>query len=44
MRLYWPDTAEEAETVMSKIWDIYYTLFRTINKRLPGLITMLELG
>jgi FKBP12-rapamycin complex-associated protein len=35
--------SEEAETVMNKIWDIYYTVFRRINKQLPGLTT-LELG
>ncbi len=35
--------SEEAETVMNKIWDIYYTVFRRINKQLPAL-TKLELS
>lgn len=34
---------EEAETAMNKAWDIYYTVFRRINKQLPAL-TKLELG
>jgi FKBP12-rapamycin complex-associated protein len=34
---------EEAETVMNKAWDIYYTVFRQINKQLPAL-TRLELS
>jgi FKBP12-rapamycin complex-associated protein len=33
---------EEAETAMNKAWDIYYTVFRRINKQLPAL-TKLEL-
>ncbi|KAL3925177.1 MAG: hypothetical protein SGILL_000585 [Bacillariaceae sp.] len=33
---------EEAETAMNKAWDIYYTVFRRINKQLPAL-TRLEL-
>ena len=34
---------EEAETAMNKAWDIYYTVFRRINKQLPAL-TKLELA
>lgn len=34
---------EEAETAMNKAWDIYYTVFRRINKQLPAL-TKLELS
>lgn len=34
---------EEAETAMNKAWDIYYTVFRRINKQLPAL-TKLELN
>jgi len=34
---------EEAETAMNKAWDIYYTVFRKINKQLPTL-TKLELN
>lgn len=34
---------EEAETAMNKAWDIYYTVFRRINKQLPAL-TRLELS
>ena len=34
---------EEAETSMNKAWDIYYTVFRRINKQLPAL-TRLELS
>jgi len=34
---------EEAETAMNKAWDIYYTVFRRINKELPAL-TKLELS
>ncbi|KAL3924907.1 MAG: hypothetical protein SGILL_000756 [Bacillariaceae sp.] len=34
---------EEAETCMNKAWDIYYTVFRRINKQLPAL-TRLELS
>lgn len=34
--------SEEAETAMNKAWDIYYTVFRWINKQLPAL-TKLEL-
>lgn len=33
---------EEAETAINKAWDIYYTVFRRINKQLPSL-TKLEL-
>jgi serine/threonine-protein kinase mTOR len=33
---------EDAETAMNKAWDIYYTVFRRINKQLPAL-TKLEL-
>ncbi len=33
---------EKAETAMNKAWDIYYTVFRRINKQLPAL-TKLEL-
>jgi FKBP12-rapamycin complex-associated protein len=35
--------SEEAETAMNKAWDIYYTVFRWINKQLPAL-TKLELN
>ena len=35
--------SEEAETAMNKAWDIYYTVFRWINKQLPAL-TKLELS
>lgn len=34
---------EEAESAMNKAWDIYYTVFRRINKQLPSL-TKLELS
>lgn len=34
--------SEEAETAINKAWDIYYTVFRRINKQLPSL-TKLEL-
>lgn len=34
---------EEAETAMFKAWDIYYSVFRQINKQLPAL-TKLELS
>lgn len=34
---------EKAETAMNKAWDIYYTVFRRINKQLPAL-TKLELS
>ena len=34
---------EEAEDAMNKAWDIYYTVFRQINKQLPSL-TKLELS
>jgi serine/threonine-protein kinase mTOR len=34
---------EEAETAMNKAWDIYYTVFRRVNKQLPAL-TKLELS
>jgi FKBP12-rapamycin complex-associated protein len=34
---------EEAESAMNKAWDIYYTVFRRINKQLPSL-TKLELA
>jgi len=34
---------EEAETAINKAWDIYYTVFRRINKQLPSL-TKLELS
>lgn len=34
---------EEAETAMNKAWDIYYTVFRRVNKQLPTL-TKLELS
>jgi FKBP12-rapamycin complex-associated protein len=33
----------EADTAMNKAWDIYYTVFRRINKQLPSL-TKLELS
>jgi len=33
---------EEAETAINKAWDIYYTVFRRINKQLPSL-TKLDL-
>jgi FKBP12-rapamycin complex-associated protein len=29
--------SEEAETVLNKAWDIYYTIFRRVNKLLPQL-------
>jgi len=35
--------SEEAETAMNRAWDIYYTVFRWINKQLPAL-TKLELS
>ena len=35
-------SSEEAETAINKAWDIYYTVFRRINKQLPSL-TKLEL-
>lgn len=35
--------SEEAETAMNKAWDIYYKVFRWINKKLPAL-TKLELS
>jgi len=35
--------SEEAETAMNKAWDIYYQVFRRINKQLPAL-TKLELN
>lgn len=35
--------SEEAESAMNKAWDIYYSVFRWINKQLPGL-TKLELN
>eukprot|EP00977_Amphora_coffeiformis_P012914 scaffold3287_cov181-Amphora_coffeaeformis.AAC.3 len=34
---------EEAETAMNKAWDLYYIVFRRINKQLPSL-TKLELA
>jgi serine/threonine-protein kinase mTOR len=34
---------EEAETAMNKAWDIYYKVFRKINKQIPSL-TKLELS
>ncbi|CAB9503979.1 protein kinase mTOR [Seminavis robusta] len=34
--------SEEAEAAINKAWDIYYTVFRRINKQLPSL-TKLEL-
>jgi FKBP12-rapamycin complex-associated protein len=34
--------SKEAETAINKAWDIYYQVFRWINKQLPGL-TKLEL-
>jgi serine/threonine-protein kinase mTOR len=34
---------EEAETAINKAWDIYYTVFRSVNKQLPAL-TKLELS
>jgi FKBP12-rapamycin complex-associated protein len=34
--------SDEAETALHKAWDIYYTIFRRINKQLPEL-TQLEL-
>jgi len=34
---------EEAETELNKAWDIYYTVFRRINKQFPALVK-LELG
>lgn len=35
--------SEEAETALNKAWDIYYTIFRRVNKQLPEL-TKLELS
>ena len=35
--------AQNAENCMNAAWDLYYTVFRKINKQLPGLTT-LELG
>lgn len=34
--------SEDAEAIMSKTWDIYYSVFRKINKKLPSM-TKLEL-
>jgi len=30
----------EAETALTRAWDLYYTVFRRINKQLPGLTTL----
>jgi len=31
---------EEAENAMNAVWDLYYSVFRKINKQLPGLTTL----
>ena len=38
-----PPTNAEAEAALNQAWDLYYTVFRRINKQLPSLTT-LELG
>merc|ERR1711920_332477 len=30
----------EAEAALNQAWDLYYTVFRRINKQLPGLTTL----